>query len=93
MSAEKDKPAEDGKRPSTGRTFLCVVDETEEMKVALRFACRRARHSGGHVTPTAGCLARSLVLTCPPPRTLAGLAGVRRQLSAWLRHASAAASV
>jgi nucleotide-binding universal stress UspA family protein len=28
---------------------LVVVDETEEMKVALRFACRRARHTGGRV--------------------------------------------
>jgi nucleotide-binding universal stress UspA family protein len=31
------------------RTFLVVVDETEEMRVALRFACRRARHTGGRV--------------------------------------------
>lgn len=31
------------------RTFLVVVDETEEMKVALRFACRRARSTGGRV--------------------------------------------
>ncbi len=31
------------------RVFLVVVDETEEMKVALRFACRRARRTGGRV--------------------------------------------
>jgi nucleotide-binding universal stress UspA family protein len=31
------------------RTFLVVIDETEEMLVALRFACRRARHTGGRV--------------------------------------------
>lgn len=31
------------------RTFLVVIDETEEMHVALRFACRRARHTGGRV--------------------------------------------
>ena len=31
------------------RVFLVVVDETEEMHVALRFACRRARHTGGRV--------------------------------------------
>lgn len=31
------------------RTFLVVVDETEEMELALRFACRRARHTGGRV--------------------------------------------
>ncbi len=34
---------------SPDRVFLVVVDETEEMNVALRFACRRARHSGGRV--------------------------------------------
>jgi nucleotide-binding universal stress UspA family protein len=31
------------------RVFLVVVDETEEMHVALRYACRRARHTGGRV--------------------------------------------
>jgi len=31
------------------RVFLVVVDETEEMRVALRFACRRAHNTGGHV--------------------------------------------
>ena len=31
------------------RVFLVVVDETEEMRVALRFACQRARHTGGRV--------------------------------------------
>jgi nucleotide-binding universal stress UspA family protein len=31
------------------RIFLVVVDETEEMHVALRFACRRALHTGGRV--------------------------------------------
>ena len=31
------------------RVFLVVVDDTEEMKVALRFACRRAAHTGGRV--------------------------------------------
>ena len=36
-------------RDSSGRVFLVVVDETEEMEVALRFACRRARHTGGRV--------------------------------------------
>ncbi len=36
-------------RDSSDRVFLVVVDETEEMEVALRFACRRARHTGGRV--------------------------------------------
>lgn len=31
------------------RTFLCVVDETEELHQALRYACRRARNTGGRV--------------------------------------------
>ena len=39
--ADQDKPRE--------RIFLIVVDETEEMKLALRYACRRAKHTGGRV--------------------------------------------
>jgi nucleotide-binding universal stress UspA family protein len=31
------------------RTFLLVVDKSEEMRTALRFACRRVVHSGGSV--------------------------------------------
>lgn len=31
------------------RVFLVVVDETEEMRNALRYACRRARHTSGRV--------------------------------------------
>lgn len=31
------------------RVFLVVVDETEEMRNALRFACRRAQHTRGRV--------------------------------------------
>lgn len=31
------------------RIFLVVVDESEEMKNALHFACRRALHTGGRV--------------------------------------------
>jgi len=33
----------------TGRTFLVVVDDSEEMRAALRYACRRALHTGGRV--------------------------------------------
>ena len=37
--------------PSKGRTkFLVVVDDTPECRVALRFASRRARATGGGVT-------------------------------------------
>ncbi len=31
------------------RTFLCVVDESEELHQALRYACRRAKSTGGRV--------------------------------------------
>ncbi|MEQ9812929.1 MAG: universal stress protein [Azospirillaceae bacterium] len=31
------------------RVFLIVVDDTEEWRAALRFACRRAQHTGGRV--------------------------------------------
>ena len=35
--------------PASQRTFLCVVDDTEELSQALRFACRRAVRTGGRV--------------------------------------------
>jgi nucleotide-binding universal stress UspA family protein len=31
------------------RIFLVVIDDTEEMRVALRYAALRARHTGGRV--------------------------------------------
>jgi hypothetical protein len=31
------------------RKFLVVADDTPEFQVALRFACRRARSTGGYV--------------------------------------------
>lgn len=31
------------------RTFLLVVDSSSELSAALRFACRRALHTGGNV--------------------------------------------
>ena len=36
-------------RVQSERIFLVVVDASEEMSVALRFACRRAEHTGGRV--------------------------------------------
>ncbi len=45
MTKRKNK----GKRQGHERTFLCVVDESEEMSQALRFACNRAMNSGGRV--------------------------------------------
>ena len=43
-----DKAAKEKTDEGT-RTFLCVVDESEELAQALRFACRRAVHSSGRV--------------------------------------------
>ena len=31
------------------RVFLVVVDETEELQIAVHYAARRAAHTGGHV--------------------------------------------
>jgi len=31
------------------RVFLVLVDDSEEMQIALRFACLRAKHTGGRV--------------------------------------------
>ncbi len=39
----------DGPGSSHDRVFLVVVDDSEEMGVALRFACRRAGNTGGRV--------------------------------------------
>ena len=36
------------------RKFLVVVDKTEECRVAVRFASRRAKHTGGRVTLLCG---------------------------------------
>ncbi|MDX1711643.1 MAG: universal stress protein [Rhodovibrionaceae bacterium] len=51
--AQDEEPAKEsgaGKRGrASGRVFLVVVDNTEEMQVALRFASRRARNTGGRV--------------------------------------------
>jgi len=41
----------DDKKPdqAPARTFLCVVDQSEELGKALYFACRRANSTGGRV--------------------------------------------
>ena len=36
--------------PRGPRKFLVVIDKTRECAVALRFATRRAQHTGGRVT-------------------------------------------
>src|SRR6185312_11086992 len=42
--AVKSEPAK-----AFDRIFLVVVDNTPEMAVAIRYACRRALHTGGRV--------------------------------------------
>ena len=39
----------DAPRKPENRVFLVVVDDTEEMRLALRFACGRARNTNGRV--------------------------------------------
>lgn len=48
MTDDADRP-EQPSIPSDERVFLVVVDDTDEMHVGLRFACRRASHTGGRV--------------------------------------------
>ncbi len=35
--------------PGDERTFLCLVDSSEEFSPTLRFVCRRAEHTGGRI--------------------------------------------
>ncbi len=42
-------PGQVNPAPVGDRIFLVVVDATQEMHLALRFACRRARKTGGRV--------------------------------------------
>jgi nucleotide-binding universal stress UspA family protein len=44
-AAEAPQPSAQAKE----RVFLCVVDESEELHQALRYACRRAKSTGGRV--------------------------------------------
>jgi nucleotide-binding universal stress UspA family protein len=47
--SEPDSDVQDSGRRAPERIFLVVVDESEEMRNALRFACRRAQHTQGRV--------------------------------------------
>lgn len=49
MSEESGASVAPGASAVLVRTFLVVVDETEEMRSALRYACRRAQHTNGRV--------------------------------------------
>lgn len=48
-SAGEDGNAGGVTRPAKVRIFLVVVDDSPELKVALRYACLRARNTGGRV--------------------------------------------
>src|SRR6478752_456524 len=52
------------------RKFLAVVDQTEESRVALRFAARRAQHTDGLVS----------LLYVIPPADFQQWAGVERKM-------------
>jgi nucleotide-binding universal stress UspA family protein len=54
------------------RAFLVVVDESPEMRNALRYACRRAKRTGGRV---------ALLYVMPPPegQTWGGVADLMRE--------------
>jgi nucleotide-binding universal stress UspA family protein len=47
--AEETRPKADGRPRGKTRVLLCVVDETEEVSVALEFAALRARRQNGRV--------------------------------------------
>jgi nucleotide-binding universal stress UspA family protein len=48
VTASMSGPAAAGDT-SMGRVFLVVIDESPELKTAIRYACRRAAKSGGRV--------------------------------------------
>jgi nucleotide-binding universal stress UspA family protein len=37
------------KRLAVGRTLLCILDDTDEVSIAIQFAARRAARTGAHV--------------------------------------------
>src|SRR4249920_3473214 len=50
MSMTTDPNASVRHLPDRPRKFLVVVDKTAECNIALRFAARRAQHTGGRLT-------------------------------------------
>ena len=56
----------------TTRVFLVVVDESPEMPTALRYACRRAKRTGGRV-------ALLYVMDPPESQQWGGVADLMRQ--------------
>src|SRR6185369_16451515 len=56
----------------TERAFLVVVDDSPEMRNALRYACRRAKRTGGRV-------ALLYVMLPPEGQTWGGVADLMRE--------------
>jgi nucleotide-binding universal stress UspA family protein len=52
--------------------FLVVVDETPELRVALRYACRRAKRTGGRI-------AMLYVMEPPEPQQWSGISDLMRE--------------
>lgn len=44
-----DTQSQSAGRHASNRIFLVVIDDSAEWRAALRFACRRAEHTGGRV--------------------------------------------
>jgi nucleotide-binding universal stress UspA family protein len=49
MAPEESPASEAEQTPTKERVFLVVIDDSPEMKVAIRYACRRAFRSQGRV--------------------------------------------
>lgn len=49
MADDTDNQRHDKNASMEGRTFLCLVDDSEEFSPTLRFACRRAMNTGGRI--------------------------------------------
>ena len=62
------------------RKFLVVVDDSPEFDAALRYACRRARSTGGRVA----------LLRVIPPGTDQHWSGVREEIERQQRHENTA---
>ena len=60
---------------SAGRKFLVVADDSPEFQTALRFACRRARSTGGYVA----------LLKVITPAVFEHWSGVREEIARQLR--------